>query len=719
MAYFVVQAVLLCLLFQTVRLSPTIWTYDKIAYIKEGTNVNTDLSVINCSDPDTNPTSTYLKTIVPTTPCSGCFNIYKCGTQECLQYRAGKGTLDRSQAASYLVTLSCTDTIETAATDVVEIVVLPNAPPEFVPSALNISKTIPSSLTAGGLIYQVSAKDIDNDALTYKLKVTPASAASHYVIDQKTGAITSKIDMMAECLNFLTFEVTISDGQHDVGPMVIDVEITSPNTAPVAANLDTLIQFNEVDATKTTLYTMLLTDDKSTVKYNVTSSNADGLLQYSLSACTACTAKAITNLLPLDYENTPLRVTDTTIQLTDGYCSSPPYNARLQIMDVNEKPNVTLTSNIIQICEGKQEFLPPYIISEQDTYDTRRWSFEPTNMDPFSIDPNTGSIRTLIDYDVDKPAAMTSPKTLNIIMVDKGDLTATTSVTVSFLDCNDNAPLFKSSFYTGSATACSAPGSKLLSITATDKDLTSATGNNVIYYEGSGGSVTVNAAGDVILNEPMPAGTVVTFNAYAYDRGQVPGPLRSVNPAVISINFTPCPPTPSPAPAVTAVTAAATTVATTAAVSSTSKKSDSNLAWIILAALLGTLFLGLLGFLLWRYGARCLDACGKVNCDKQCCRPRPNRLLTPEIERRPPLQKQPEQPAEKEADPVGPGFLFGFWKERYPDDDFKHLPDRKRLPTPGDMEAHYPHTLDPVEDPLSSPSPAAAAGAPKKNCIVM
>ncbi|CAL1542252.1 unnamed protein product [Lymnaea stagnalis] len=703
--------------------APNITSFEKVAIVREGTAVNEKLSTIVCSDTDGDKTTTVVKSMSPNTLCSKCFEVLDCPPEECLQYRAGVGTLDFTVVPSYLITVSCENYLqnEPPATEIIEVKVVPNAPPIFDPDTLFVSAPVDAgSVKAGDIIYIVDADDPESDDITYSLKVIPTTSSGNYQINQYTGEIRSNIDLKKECRNGVTLQVTMTDGHNVVGPKVIDVPFTNANVAPIAANLDATIQIPE-DTPASTAYKMLFQDGNpgDTVTYTVTSTNPAGMSQFKIDG----KSPNIDVAKVLDYEVTSLQQTDLIIQATDGYCTSPPYTLRIKVTDVNEKPSITPATSTIQVCEGQREFNPGYIATDPDNPDSLKWSINTkmTNTPGrFDIDPNTGWLRTLMDYDVDSPTSMTSTVVFTVQVQDKGGLTATASVTVNFLDCNDNAPVFdQQQTYTYAATECTPAGTKLGSITATDKD-SAREQNNVINYEGSGGSIIVGSAGEVIVVSPLPAGSVVTLDAYAYDSGQTPGPLRSKNPAVISVRFTPCPTTQPPVTAAVTTATTKTTVTTTAAATALVQKTEDNLVWIILAALLGAAMLGLLTFMLWRYGNLCIDGCKGLKCQRTCCKPRPRRIrvVTPLIERRPPLQKAPLTPPEPEPDPVGPGFLFGFWKERYPDDDFKNQPDRKRLPTPGDMEAHYPHTLDPVEDPLAAPETPLTA-PPKKNCVVM
>ncbi|KAK0039898.1 cadherin EGF LAG seven-pass G-type receptor 1, partial [Biomphalaria pfeifferi] len=698
---------------------PNITAFQKVAVVKEGSQVNSVLSTITCSDSDGDLTATYVKSVSPSTLCGKCFEVLNCLPNECLQYRAGVGTLDYSTASSYLVTVSCEDLVHSDpdATEVIEVKVLPNAPPHFDPDVkfVSLPKDGPT-IKAGTVLYQVDGIDPEDDDITYSMNVNPATSAKNYQINPLTGEIKALIDLSKECLSSITFEVTMTDGHSSVGPQVIDMPISNPNVAPTASNLDTTIQIPE-DHSLTTAYTMAIIDGNpgDKVTYTTSSTNAAGLAQYKMDG----KSLNVDVQQALDYEQASLRQTDVIVQATDGNCPSPPYTLRIKVTDVNEKPVITPSRTNVEVCEGVQEFDPGYTAVDPDTPDTQTWSLSSTMSNTngrFGINRNTGWLKTLIDYDVDK-GAMTSTVTYTVLVTDKGGLSSTATVGVTFLDCNDNAPIFdQQQAYTYAATECTAAGAKLGTITATDRD-SSREQNNVIYYEGSGGSVKVGTGGEVVVVQALPAGSVVTFNAYAYDRGQTPGPLRSVNPAVISVRFTPCPTTPPPVTAAPVVTVTTTTTTTTTAAPLVTKSVD-NLWWIILAALLGAAMLGLLSYMLWKYGSLCLHGCKKLNCRQCKARPKP-RVVTPKVERRPPLQKAPPPPQEpEEPEAPGPGFLFGFWKERYPNDDFKQMPDRKRLPTPGDMDDHYPHTLDPVDDPLQ-PQHEALVEPPKKKCIIM
>ncbi|BFZ11066.1 hypothetical protein BsWGS_14105 [Bradybaena similaris] len=735
-------SIVACLLFAAVvkGTPPVITSFDKVMSVPEGTKVNLPLSTITCTDPDGDLTKVTIKSMSPASPCTNCFEILDCLPNECMNYRAGVGTLSYSSAQFYLLTIACDDNKGSSVTEVIQINVVPNSPPYFDPDVKFIELPLTGKEAPNAKLYNVDANDDEGDSITFLMTVMPSTSSANYRIDPLTGEIYSTVDLRSECgANDVTFLVSINDGKSTTGPLVISAPFSTPNVAPVGMNLETTVMIPEDSTGK--VFDMKFTDgNNDPITYTYTSNNAAGAAQFNLDGKSP---PKIDVVGALDYENSALRQTDYIVTASDGFCTSPPYLMKLRVTDVNEKPTINPVDSSIQVCEGQSEFDPGYKVTDPDVPDTVTWSLDKKTNNPgrFSINPSTGALITLVDYDVDvdqpdRSSPMPTTNTFNVVARDKGGLTATATVTVTFLDCNDNAPIAKEPAYEFATTECAAGGSRLGSISFTDKDISAP--NNVIYYEGTGGAVQVGTGGEVIVNTPLPAGSVVTFNAYAWDRGQKPGQLRSVNPTVISVRFTPCPTPPPPvtqAPATPApaTPAPATAKPTTAAPKKYTKtEGDPNLPWIIIAGLLGAFMLALLAYMLWRYGRLCADACSKINCSKTCrgrpAKPRKvvERPVTP-VRRQPMQREKPSRPPSaassepKEQEPERPGFIFGFWKQTYPNDDIKGQPSKTGVPAPGDMEYHYPHTYDPVsQPPAAQPTapPQGAADAPQKNCII-
>ncbi|XP_059141841.1 protocadherin-1-like [Physella acuta] len=627
------RIVLLCALYALLTLvtaSPTLTLSKKLAVIRENTAKTEYLSEVNCSDPDNDPTTAVITNVSPsTTACGSCFVLLTCptSTNKCLQYKTGQGTLDYSITPSYLFTIECRDNKETPDSEVVEVRVIPNSPPYFDPYVLYDAGSISVSGGPTTIIKDVNAIDPDGDTIEYSMVVSPSSSSANYKIDKTTGVIKPLIDMRKECRPDISFSVYISDGKNKVGPLVIDRNITGANVAPIATNLNTIVQIPET--TTGTVFEMVVVDNPSdTVTFTTTADNTPGFNQFTFPSSVSGGSVKIT-AAALDYEKKELRETNINIQFTDGYCTSPTYKLTLRVIDVNEPPSISPTILPLTMCEGKIQIENGFTLTDPDESDYWTWSFEPPR-DDFQIDPQTGAIKSVVDYDLDKAGLQNKLENLVVKVKDKGYLpnknepqgTATVALTLN--DCNDNAPVFDTQFVENlEPTECTPAGTILGSkLKATDKD-SSFNQNNVIEYSGSGGAVAVNANGDLVVLEVLPAGTVLTFEAYAFDKGKVPGPLKSKNPCVVSVAFKPCPTTPPPVVVVTATPAAATTSKTSS--SSSSSSINSLLPWIIVASIAGAFMLGLLIFMVCRYGQLCGNACKNWNCGKDCCRPKPKR----------------------------------------------------------------------------------------------
>ena len=65
-----------------------------------------------------------------------------------------------------------------------------------------------------------------------------------------------------------------------------------------------------------------------------------------------------------------------------------------------------------------------------------------------------------------------------------------------------------------------------------------APGNNVLTYSVTSGPITVDVAGNVIVDSDVTAGMTYTVQVSATDSGQVPGPLTSLTPVTITVIVT-------------------------------------------------------------------------------------------------------------------------------------------------------------------------------------
>lgn len=698
--------VLLLFVLVEVQANPEITSYDKVVTLKENVLTNTALSTIVCSDPDGDATRTYVRSVQPGSPCQNCFTVLDCGAAECLQYRSGVGRLNHDVANLYLITVSCEDPSRNSATEVIQVVIIPNEPPKFNPDTLSDEfSDVNAATSPGDKIGDVKAEDADGDLLSYSMSVIPSSAYTAFSI-QSDGSVVANVDLRTLCRSYVTLKVTVTDGYNTVGPKVVAVSFTNNYVKPVAINLNREIQVTEDTTGQFYTYLFVPADD---LTYTVTSTTAAAFAQFT------STDEKLEVASTLNYEDNKLRVTDLDISVNaGGFCESDTYSLRITVTDVNEAPVISDKVTSVEVCEGKIEFVPPFTWTDEDEEDTHTWTFINADKDNdeglYFVDPDTGLLGTTFDYDVDpdynKPKRYSRKYSYKIQVTDKGGLSATATVSASFLDCNDNAPRFVKAFFTYQASECTGPGSVLGTLRADDAD-SKREGNNEITFSGASGAVSVGDTGNVILTKALSAGTVVVFDVYAQDQGLTPGPLRSEQPAKVSVIFGVCP-TPSDD-------------------SSNSDSADSteaasnlgaNLPWIIIAAILGAILLTLVTFMLWRYWEVMGEACSRLNCSRSCQgrRGRP-RLPNNGPSNQNPSNKPSQAPTpEKEKGPPPPSFLMGFWKERFPDDDHKVQPDRRTLPTPADMNQHDTNTYDPVQPPAQNATPPET---PKKRCTIL
>ncbi|KAK3757749.1 hypothetical protein RRG08_056135, partial [Elysia crispata] len=437
----------------TVEPLPEITSFDKVATLNENTLVATGLSTISCSsNPPGDVTRVYLRSVEPGSPCQNCFATLDCGSDKCLQFRPGSGRLNHDITNLYKITVSCEDSARNSVLEVIQVVIIPNQPPKFKPDTLHDSIEVNAKTDPGEVIGKVKAEDDDGDRLSYTLDVVPASAYFAFSI-QSNGEVVANVDLRTLCRSFVTLQVTVNDGYNTVGPKIVAVSFKNNLVTPIATNLNTEIQIPE--DTTGRIYTYLFVPDDD-LTYTVRTSTAESFAQFSTKEQNLDVATT------LDYEQENLRVTEIFVQATNGYCESDTYSLEITVTDVNEVPVISDHKTSIEVCEGRVEFAPPFTMTDQDEEDTHQWTIFGGNKDGLVyVHPETGMLGTNIDYDVDpdydKPKRYSGKFEYKLMVTDKGGLTATATVTASFLDCNDNAPRFSKAFYTYKANECTAP----------------------------------------------------------------------------------------------------------------------------------------------------------------------------------------------------------------------------------------------------------------------
>lgn len=664
---------------------PVLNTTAPVVTLYENTKVQTTLTGVPCTDADKDTTIVTFKSVTPTTTCSKCFTVLPCASPNkwCLVFLPNQGTLDYSKVPTYFITVEC-EANGDLVNETVEVRLIFNTPPKFDPNVLysSVSLNNTNNKKAGAPIYDLNATDADGDSVFYTMTSTPAS--SNFQIGYTNGQITAKNDLIAECRNSITFSVNITDGINPpVGPHTVQVTLDGNNKAPSITNLDQAMQVTEDTAVGSVITTITATDDTNvnTLTYTLSANPTANLGYFKISGNTIVVNKA------LNYELSSARTTNLTVVASDGSCSSTVHYLYVTVTDVNEPPEIFPKDASYTTYEGLISVTPTWNVVDPDFNDLKTYTIIDGNkLGRFKIDQSTGQITSNVNYDVDNNA-MPSNVTLRVKVTDKDGLSDNTTVTLNIVDANDNKPVITSKNHDYSVQICSVKAGKNMdNLTCDDQD-SSYQQNNETYFGGSGSGITIVASGGIIMSTVPAAGQTLTATAYCYDRGQYPNPLTSAAYSV-SITGRDCttvfvaPVTRTAAPAIPTTTTTTTTTTTPAPSTANTKDwLDENLPWIIVGALLATLLLGLLIYMILVY---CRNYC--LRCwQKEWCRrpPRPQRVKSPPRQVRP-RELTPPRPKTPPTPVVGPqnGYLYDFWKEKYPDNDYGKQPNRNHVPRP-------------------------------------
>ena len=143
----------------------------------------------------------------------------------------------------------------------------------------------------------------------------------------------------------------------------------------------------------------------------------------------------------LDYETKSSY--SVTVSASDGNGGSDSISVSITVTDVSEKPVFALADVTLTIAENTasgRNIGNPITATDPDSGDTLTYSLRRGDKDAFSIDPNTGQVRTKAALDYERKNAYTD---LAVRATDSTGLTGSTRLTINVTDVHENrAPSF-------------------------------------------------------------------------------------------------------------------------------------------------------------------------------------------------------------------------------------------------------------------------------------
>ncbi|XP_034297968.1 cadherin EGF LAG seven-pass G-type receptor 1 isoform X2 [Pantherophis guttatus] len=386
-------------------------------------------------------------------------------------------------------------------------------------------------------IQAVDADSGDNARLEYKifeLSHLPALASSiqgntgfPFQINNSTGWITVSTELDRETTENYHFGVEARDqgipvmsSSASVSITVLDVNDNSPTFTEKVYQL----RLNEDAAVGSSVLTLTAMDKdvNSVVTYQITSGNTRN--RFAITSQSG--GGLITLALPLDYKQERQYV--LTVTASDGTLFDT-VQVFINVTDANTHRPVFQSSHYtVSVSEDKPIGTSIVTISatDEDTGENARITYIlEDNIPQFRIDPDTGTITTLMELDYEDQASYT----LAITAQDNGipQKSDTTYVEILILDANDNAPRFLRDRYLGSVFEDVPLSTSVLQVSAVDRD-SGPNGRLVYTFQGGDdgdGDFYIEATSGVIrtlrkLDRENVA--VYSLRAFAVDRGSPP-----------------------------------------------------------------------------------------------------------------------------------------------------------------------------------------------------
>uniref|UniRef100_A0A8C4XIS4 Cadherin EGF LAG seven-pass G-type receptor 1 n=1 Tax=Falco tinnunculus TaxID=100819 RepID=A0A8C4XIS4_FALTI len=387
--------------------------------------------------------------------------------------------------------------------------------------------TVLENVPLGYSVLHIQAVDADsgeNARLEYKLIEMASSTGG---INNSTGWITVAAELDRETVENYHFGVEARDhgvpvmtSSASVSITVLDVNDNNPTFTEKVYHL----RLNEDAAVGSSVLTLTAVDRdvNSVVTYQITSGNTRN--RFAITSQSG--GGLITLALPLDYKQERQYV--LTVTASDG-TRFDTVQVFINVTDANTHRPVFQSSHYtVSVSEDKPIGTSIVTISatDEDTGENARITYIlDDNIPQFRIDPDTGTITTLMELDYEDQASYT----LAITAHDNGipQKSDTTYVEILILDANDNAPRFLRDRYQGSVFEDVPLSTSVLQLSATDRD--SGLNGRLLYTfqggdDGDGDFYIEPTSGVIRTLRKLDRENVAVYSlrAFAVDRGSPP-----------------------------------------------------------------------------------------------------------------------------------------------------------------------------------------------------
>ena len=295
-------------------------------------------------------------------------------------------------------------------------------------AARSIAENTASGVNIGNA---VSATDEDGDALRYSLAGTNAAAFS---IVSTSGQLKTRAALDYETKTSYSVTVNVSDGKGGSDSIPVTISVTDVNEAPVFSDGDDATRFiaeNTVPSVDIGPPVEATDEDGDTLTYTL--SGTDEML-FNI----ASTTGQLTTVLAFDHETK--NTYSVTVSVSDNNGGSDTISVTINIINVNEAPEFDDGGSTIRsIPENTAAGIDigNAVSATDEDGDALTYSLAGTNAASFSIDVNTGQLKTSVPLDHEAK----NTYSLRVDVSDSKGGTDSISVTISITNVNE-APVF-------------------------------------------------------------------------------------------------------------------------------------------------------------------------------------------------------------------------------------------------------------------------------------